>query len=611
MTLSLSLLMFGCSTSVSREIAQSSKEKSGIWQVEDVVSSLKKEILSQKKKDHQGLGYYNMSAYLGTLYTSTYFLSLMWTNDFWNNSKYVDLATEYKQILYQTQNQNGGWYRVLDANLTDSSDLSATIMNYWFLKAIGEDIESYPLEKAREYILSHGSIEKSDILTKIFCSLFENYAWKKIPEVSSPNVFPFAILRKTHPSKLLDEKLSLEEFMDGKKRSLNRTEAISKSDIIMIAKLIDKQMPSGSWEGNLISSIFARLTIALTIETSTHIPKATLAKSKAEDLMDKYLFDSGSSYFLGVTQDSHIGDTILLTNALIEAGTDVANSHDSLKHILTFQSVNGGIPNGIDFEQTPDVDDTAIMLTTLARVRPANDPYILKGLSFLNSMQNKDGGFSAISKKKNGNFLLNHFIEPLKESSDLIDESSSDITGHVIEAYGSLGLTDKNSSQVKKALEYLRKTQNEEGAFYGRWGINYLYGTSIVLAGVSEVGLSAKDPLVKQALKWLLSKQNIDGGFGESTLSYSQKAWEGKGQSTPTQTAWALIGLLKYLPAEHPSIKKAVDFLILNFSENNYTFIDQSVTGTGQPMVYYKVYPAYAKAFPLMALSRYLKKLAK
>jgi len=119
-----------------------------------------------------------------------------------------------------------------------------------------------------------------------------------------------------------------------------------------------------------------------------------------------------------------------------------------------------------------------------------------------------------------------------------------------------------------------------------------------------SVGVSNDDFILVKAKNWLLAKQNIDGGFGESTLSYSKTEWHGKGISTPTQTAWGLLALLKLLPANDPAILKAVDFLRENFKKNK-TFIDESVTGTGHPNVCYMVYPSYAKAFTLMALNRY------
>ncbi|MGZ3809581.1 MAG: prenyltransferase/squalene oxidase repeat-containing protein, partial [Bacteriovorax sp.] len=570
--LSLSLLLTSCSTSPSREVASVSSEEVSTDQVKAVVESLKKEILSQKMALKNGEEYYDMTAYLGTLYTSMYFLSLMWTKDFWENGKYVDLALQHKKILTKTQNDKGGWYRVLDVNLQDSSDVSATIMNYWFLKAMGEDLKSLQMKKAREFILNHGSLEKADLLTKIFMSLFRNYDWNKIPWVPylifnkyspvrdrqfaawlSPHILPIAILRNIKASKFLDPKLSLKEFKDESEGPFSHEVQMSNSDFEMVSTLINDQRPRGSWGGYLIASIFARMAINRSIEISSN-ETFQRAKEKAQGFLDKYLFNVGASNFLGATQDGHVWDTALLTGALIEAKAKDEETRDSLAHLIAIQTPNGGFPFGYDFEKTPDVDDTAEVLMTLKHSIPADDPIIQKGLTFISSMQNNDGGFAAFSKNNQGNFILNFFARPFTDSADLFDESSSDVTGHVLEALGILGRNQMNSLKVRKAVDYLRKNQNEEGAFYGRWGVNYIYGTSAALAGLSKVGVDKDDPMVVRAINWLISKQNKDGGFGESTLSYSNKEWMGVGESTPSQTAWALIGLLKFLPPQHRAI---------------------------------------------------------
>jgi squalene-hopene/tetraprenyl-beta-curcumene cyclase len=613
------LLITSCSSIPGRSISSISDQTT---EIKSIIRNLKAEILSQKK-EFNGEEYYDMTAYLGTIYTSMYFLSLMWTGDFSSNKNYQTLALKYKKLLLSTQMNNGGWYRTLDVNLKDPSDISTTVMNYWFLKAMGENVNSAPMIEASNYILSHGSLKKIDLLTKVFLSLFQNYEWNEIPRIPyllfnkyspvndeqlaawlSPHILPLAILRKTKASKALGPKFSLKEFMNYNQSPIQSTEKKrSKVDEKMIQKLLALQEPKGSFGGYIIASIFSRMIISHPANKNFQKPLV-----RTQTFLDKYFFSSGPSNFLGATQDGHIWDSALLTGALIEAGTPQSETKKSLDHVIKQQTPHGGFPFGYDFENAPDVDDTAIVLSTSSHQYAANEPFILRSLNYLHKMQNDDGGFAAFTKNNKGNFILKFFTEPFKDTTDIFDESSPDVTGHVLEAYGRLGLTVADSRSVSKAIGYLRKSQNDNGAFFGRWGINYLYGTSAVLVGLSEVGMTSEDPMVKNAVNWLLSKQNQDGGFGESTLSYSKKEWEGVGVSTPSQTAWAIMGLLKYLPANHPTIQDAVQFLISNFKKNG-TFIDRSVTGTGHPNAAYIVYPAYAKAFPLMAFARYLDKM--
>lgn len=616
----------GCSSYRQRKIASiSSSDQAN--EVRSIIDSLQNEILSKKNKLENGEEFFDMTAYLGTLYTSMYFLSLIWTNDFHQNKKYQQLANQHKDLLYKTQTKSGGWYRVLDLNLKEPTDITATVMNYWFLKAIGEDIHSKAMTKARTFIMNNGGLGKVDTLTKIFMSLFRNYDWGEIPKVPylvfskyspfsdrqmgawmSPHIIPIAILRRTEAKRDMGPAVSLAELRTNQKAITElKGKDLDKSDFNMIDKLISIQKPKGSYGSYVIASILGRMVVSYGNLYGKAESRFINSKKRAQDFLDRYLFDVGEANFLGATQDGHVWDTALLAGALLESGVSKNETELLLKRLVSMQNENGGFPFGFDFEETPDSDDTAAVVTTLSYVHQNDYRPIKKALNYLYSMQNKDGGYAAFSKDNNGNFILKFLTRDFNDTADIFDESSPDVTGHVLEALAKTGHT-QDDPVVKKIFKYLRANQEKSGAFFGRWGINYIYGTSAVLAGVHAVGLKERDPLVQRSIHWLLSKQNEDGGFGEATLSYSSKLWEGRGVSTPSQTAWALIGLVSYLPAEHESIKKAVQFLITNFNQNN-TFIDQSVTGTGHPNACYMVYPAYAKAFTLIALSRYLAKI--
>ncbi len=627
--LSILALLFNCSHTITKDNTNTRTPQS-IISYEQIIISLQESMIKEKKIKDSTHEYFDLTAYLGTHITSMYFLSLFWTNDM-NEEKYILYAKRHKEILLSSQNENGGWYRVLDLNLKDSSDLSATITNYWFLKAIGEDIDSPFMQKARDYILKNGSLKKADILTRIFLSLFNNYNWDLLPKIPyllfskhfplndkklaawmSPHILPIAILRSIKAERQLDQNLKLNELNLEKYHNQDFSKELSENDGKMITKLISTQAPMGSWGGYVIASIFGRMVLDLSLDSSLYEIKKqneliTQSKIKSQNFLDQYLFHAGKASFLGATQDGHVWDSALFTFSLLESGYPKNNLIKVLDQLKKMQTENGGFPFGYDFEKTPDVDDTAIVLLAFKHDKERYSNEIKKALIYLEKMQNKDGGFAAFSKNNHSNFIMNIFTKPFQDSADIFDESSPDVTGHVLEALGTYGYTEKNSRVIKKIINYLRKSQEIDGSFYGRWGINYLYGTGAVLSGLKAISFSADDPMVKRAIYYLLKKQNKDGGFGESTLSYSKKEWSGKGISTPTQTAFALIGMIEFLPKESDSILKGIKYLESNFDQKSQTFNEKSVTGTGHPNVCYMVYPAYRYAFPILALAKYQK----
>lgn len=257
----------------------------------------------------------------------------------------------------------------------------------------------------------------------------------------------------------------------------------------------------------------------------------------------------------------------------------------------------------------PDTDDTALVLQFLLQIRRhhkdaaysngLNDA-IQRGLRWLEAMQCKNGGYGAFDKDNN-QWFINEI--PFADLKSLLDPSTPDVTGHILEAFGiaNYGLTHPT---VKKIIDYLKESQEPEGSWYGRWGVNYIYGTSGVLVGLKAVGENMQLPYVQRALRWLFSCQNPDGGWGESCQSYDDRNLMGKGRSTASQTAWALLGLLAADLHQHPSVLKGVTFLI-DRQEKDGTWAEPEYTGTGFPRHFYLRYDLYRIYFPLLALGRY------
>lgn len=266
-----------------------------------------------------------------------------------------------------------------------------------------------------------------------------------------------------------------------------------------------------------------------------------------------------------------------------------------------------GIPGGWSFEfendYFPDIDDTIQVLHVLKRLsipdREKRGP-IERGLSWILSMQNDDGGWAAFDK--NNNLEMVNKI-PFSDHGACLDPSSPDITARVITLLSQLGFT-RDEGTIKKALDYLIKTQSEFGGWYGRWGINYVYGTWTVLVALKAIGEDLNQPFVNRAVNWLESIQMFDGGWGESPESYVRRHYVPYRESVPSQTAWALMGLMAARGIDRPSVDRGIDYLIKKTSEFG-DFEERHFTGTGFPGHFYIRYHGYRHFFPLMALGQY------
>ena len=317
---------------------------------------------------------------------------------------------------------------------------------------------------------------------------------------------------------------------------------------------------------------------------------------------------------------SPIWDTALTINALVERGLPV--DHAAPRYAPRPGCVPGkrgwwGIgsnplleaaPGGWYFqfenELYPDVDDTAAVLTALAKVSPLQpadrDEAIQCGLKWALAMQSSNGGWGAYDRD-NDQLIFNKI--PFADHQSLLDPPTADLTGRCLEMLGALGY-DRSHPAVAPALEFLRREQEADGSWYGRWGVNYLYGTWCVVVGLQAIGEDMSAPWIRRAVAWVESKQNMDGGWGESCLSYADRAWGGKGESTPSQTAWALLTLLTAGLSDSLSVARGINFLLRHQLDNG-TWCEPFHVGTGFPRVFYLRYHGYSKYFPLWALAMY------
>ena len=253
----------------------------------------------------------------------------------------------------------------------------------------------------------------------------------------------------------------------------------------------------------------------------------------------------------------------------------------------------------------PDTDDTMMVLIALRLVRP-EDPEAFqqlfkRALDWLLSFQCRDGGWAAFDKDVTKSWLED---VPFADHNAILDPTCSDLTGRMLELLGYIGF-DRNDSRVYRSIEFLKATQEDDGSWYGRWGVNYIYGTWQVLRGLRAIGENMRQDWVIRAKNWLESCQNEDGGWGETCASYDDPSLKGKGESTPSQTAWALMGLCACGDVETRAIVRGIDYLIRTQNRDG-SWSEPQTTGTGFPRVFYLKYDMYRNNFPLLALATYL-----
>ncbi len=270
-------------------------------------------------------------------------------------------------------------------------------------------------------------------------------------------------------------------------------------------------------------------------------------------------------------------------------------------------------PSGWAFEfenkWNPDVDDTAMVLLALRKV-PTQDggrreAAFERGMRWMMTFQCRDGGWASFDKDCTKGVLEK---VPFADHNAMLDPECADITARILELLGYEGYSTGHP-QVQKALRFIREHQEEDGSWYGRWGVNYIYGTWQVLRGLRALNLNMEEPWLLKARDWLRSIQHEDGGWGERCNTYEDPVFKGQGPSTASQTAWALMGLCTFDDPHHPSLRRGVEYLTRSQNPDG-SWTEHEATGTGFPKVFYLKYDMYRNTWPLLALATYRKLLA-
>jgi len=271
-------------------------------------------------------------------------------------------------------------------------------------------------------------------------------------------------------------------------------------------------------------------------------------------------------------------------------------------------------PSGWVFEfdnkWNPDVDDTAMVLLALRKVptddRQRRDESFQRGLKWMLTFQCKDGGWASFDKDCTKGVLEK---VPFADHNAMLDPECADITARILELLGYEGYSLEHP-QVQKALKFVREHQEEDGSWYGRWGVNYIYGTWQVLRGLRAFNLDMRQPWLLKARDWLESVQLEDGGWGERCNTYDDPVFKGQGPSTASQTAWAVMGLCTFDEPHRPSLQRGIEYLIRTQNPDG-SWSEAETTGTGFPKVFYLKYDMYRNSWPLLALATYRDLLAR
>ena len=384
--------------------------------------------------------------------------------------------------------------------------------------------------------------------------------------------------------------------------------------------ILEHQDLNGNWGG-----IFPAMANSLMALNLRGYPMDHPVMEKGLKMLRSFTEDDGKKLRMQSTI-SPIWDTAIAAYAYQEAGVPfthptISKSIDWLmtKQILDkkgdwqFKALPETKPGGWPFEhendQYPDIDDSALAI--LAMVNSEKDPKrtkkiahsIERGVEWILGMQGTDGGWGAFDRDNNRE-ILNQI--PFADLKSLLDPSTPDVTGHVIEALGAAGY-ERTYEPVDRGVEFLKSTQEKDGSWFGRWGVNYIYGTGSVLSGLKMAGEPMNLEYVQKAAKWLVKTQNKDGGWGESCESYDEKKYVPLGYSTASQTSWALIGLLACDGDYRAEIERGVEFLLSHQKEDG-GWDEPEWTGTGFPKHFYLRYDYYRLYFPLWALGRYAAK---
>jgi squalene-hopene/tetraprenyl-beta-curcumene cyclase len=558
------------------------------------------------------------------------------------------------------QNEDGGWpiYR------GGPSNISATVKAYFAFKLTGRNADDPILVRARECIANLGGVTAVNTFTKIYLCflgqydydavpaippeivLFPKWFWFNIYEISSWSrgiLVPLSIAYAKKPFKKIPDEMGIDElFPEGRHNTnlhlkwsdrvvswrnfflvLNHMthwfERVHVRPLRSLALKAAKEWMLERFEMSdglaaiypaIVNSIIALRCLGYSVDDPQFI--------RAMDEFEALGIEEEDTFRM-LPCKSPVWDTAYALFALGESGVPandarmVAAGDWMLQKQVTHKGdwavkVKDTAPAGWYFEFNnefyPDVDDSAMVMLGLSKIQHSNERYqyesVQRAITWIFSMQCREGGWASFDKD-NDKMVFEHI--PFADHNAMLDPPTVDITGRVLECLAAYGYTQEDT-RVRHAIDFIRKNQETDGSWFGRWGVNYVYGTMQVLRGLEAMGVDNHEPCIQQAAEWIRMYQNSDGGWGESCLSYDDPTKKGLGPSTPSQTAWAIMGLLAAGDTRSDAVARGIAWLLRNQRKDG-GWDEPEYTGTGFPRVFYLAYHLYRVYFPLIALAEY------
>ncbi|HEX3687179.1 MAG TPA: squalene--hopene cyclase [Gaiellaceae bacterium] len=509
-------------------------------------------------------------------------------------------------------------------------DLSTTVEAYAALKLAGVD----PGPQARDFIRSRGGIAKTRIFTKCFLALLDQWPWQRVTPIpvelvlfppSTPfsiynfscwargTFVPLAACRALRPVRRAEIDLREIGARPGKTRAPVPPGPLRRAALHEAERWVRAhQEADGSWGGIQPPWVWSILMLA-----ALGHGFEDEALRRAVEGWEGFTIDEGDRLRPEACQ-SPVWDTGLAVLALRDSGLGpehaaLVRAADWLLNeevtvagdwtVRTPELAPGGWAFEFENDLYPDVDDTAVVALALRRCHRGRDA-VDRGLAWTAGMQSRSGGWGAFDVDNEAYWL---YKLPFCDFGKVTDEPSADVTAHALEALApEAGFDDR----VRRGLDWLLREQEADGSWFGRWGVNHVYGTGAALPALEACGIEPGHRAFRRAVAWLDSVQNEDGGFGEDIRSYADRAFRGRGTSTPSQTAWALLAYVAADEAGSQAARRAAEWLC-STQQANGDWDEPQFTGTGFPLDFMIRYHLYRLHFPLLALGRLRERLSR
>ena len=564
--------------------------------------------------------------------------------------------------IVKRQLSDGGW----NIYYGGPSEINASVKAYFALKLAGCSPEAPFMHEARATIMRLGGIPKMNTFSKLYLALLGQFPWKYLPTIpvemvllpkwapfhihkmsswSRAMLIPLAIINHFKPTRVLPGDKQLHElyplgtehkdftlprddrFFTWRNFFLRADEFLKILHPLRLRPMRQRALEEaerwmleriGEGSDGLATVFPAMLNCLIALRALGYSKNNPIYKKAAKDFAGLFVDDPEDFRIQPCL--SPVWDTAINVIALAESG--VPPEHPSLRSAADWLiskevrirgdwKVNNPHPeaSGWAFEYNniyyPDTDDTAMVLMALRLVQPkdqaALEELFRRAVGWQLSFQCDDGGWAAFDKEVTEGWLEDM---PFADHNAILDPTCSDLTARTLEVFGYIGF-DPAARSVSDAIQYLIDTQDDDGSWYGRWGVNYIYGTWQVLRGLAAIGQDMTQDWILRGRDWLESCQNSDGGWGETCATYDNPERKGIGESTASQTAWGLMGVCACGDLDRPSIQRALRFL-LGSQKADGAWEEPQITGTGFPGVFYLKYDMYRQNFPLLALATYV-----